>query len=260
MQPNELKALMTKTDEVAFHAYHVEVEVSNRRNKRGQIHCPTGLVRGKVLQNGVKWTEHRLIAVCGDQEYNIERKNGVLVEIDPDDLPENWGVIVGKNVFNKHNGKRSEKPYPHTAVIIREGKKYIHMITSRKAIFSSWGEYSLEMAKREKANQDEIDKDNALKIPQATIMGFTPEAFDDMHVHNHHKDAQKFVYLGREWITTKVKKDSKGETIWKLDNYGYSRTVPEEEVGRIEITLDRANEILSILTPAQKKKLGIPKS
>lgn len=255
MQQNELKALLSKTDEVAFQPVHVEVEISNPRNKRRQIYCPSGLIRGKVLEDGVKWVEKRVIAVCGDQDYAINRKNGVLVEIDPDDLPEDEGAIVGKNYHTKFNGKRNPKPYPHTVVVTRDGKKYIHIVTNRKAIYSSWGEYALEMAKRAKENEEREAREAMLRIPQAHLMGFTDEEFEKKYVNNNGK---RSVYLGRDWIEVSYKKDANGKEIYEKDAYGYNRPIPEEEVGRIQITLDRAHEILNILTAAQKKKLGIP--
>lgn len=257
MQPNELTALLTKTDEVAFEFSHVEVEISNQRNRRGQIFCPTGLIKGKVIMNGYHWTEHRTIAVCGDQSYEINRKNGVLVEVDRDDFP-NWDEtnihISGRKVYFRNGAKTVKQmtPYPHATAIHRDGKTFIRIITSRKAIFSSWGEYALEIAKREKAQKDEQAKRNALRHPQAAIMGVTPEEFGNLYTHSSN---ERNVYLNANWEIIEYVKDANGNDIYENDNYGHIRRVPKKEVGKIEITVDQANKILAMLTPAQKKKL-----
>lgn len=252
MQANELRALLTKTSEVAIRPMHVEVQVENRRDKRTKaIYCPTGLIKAKVLVNGQPWTERRIIAACGDQEYIIERKNGVLVEIDLDDLDKETLKIKRGKVYMA-DGKN---PYPHTAVVKRDGKEFIHMVTSRSAIFASWGEYALEIAKRQKQTDEAQAREDALRNPQAAIMGMTREEFDKRHVNS---SEDRFIYLTTTWNEI-PKRDAKGKTIYEtvvLDGgWKRERAVVDHEIGKFEITLEQAKKILNLLTDEQKASL-----
>lgn len=245
MQPNELKALLTKTNEVAIQPVHVEVQVENSRVGRGsrrfgQIYCPSGLIKAKVLEDGVKWTEHRSISVCGDQDYEIQRKNGVLVEIDPDDMPQGILKIRGRRVFKSS----SKTAYPHCTADRKgpDGKYVIHLITSRKAIFSSWGEYALEMAKREKEEQERQEKYARLRRPQAALMGFE----GDLKFYNNPENRNRFGYLSIDY---------------ERQDYDYVKKeyIENEKrgpsIGHIEITVDQAEKIWNMLTPKQRKAL-----
>lgn len=250
MQPNELRAVLERTNEVAISPSHVEVAISNlrtgRHNRRpGRIFCPTGLVKAKVLQDGVQWTERRTIAVCGDQDYEVKRRNGVLVEIDPDDLPKDKGMkIRGKKVYTAS----SKTAYPHTLVIKRDGKNFIHMITSRKAIFSTWGEYALEVAKREKENDEQERLHDMLREPQAALFGLTREEFDKRFTASR-KD--RLTYLQAEW-RDRYKYNSNGDYVRDKKT---NQPIKLPDIGVIQITIDQANKILNLLTEDQKRKL-----
>jgi hypothetical protein len=159
------------------------------------------------------------------------------VEIDPDDLPED-GIVVqrGKVYAALGAGRRA---YPHSKVVSRDGKQYIHLITSRKAIFSSWGEYALDRAKREKEAEIQKAKYDRLRNAQATLMGFdgAPDFWDWQ------SSRARFGYLNAGY--QKIRKadhGQKGEDI---------------EVGQIELTIDQAERIIEILTPEQKSALTI---
>jgi hypothetical protein len=253
MQPIELKAVLAKTNEVAIKPVHVEINVANIRNRYGNLHCPIGLVRAKVIQDGYPWTERRTIAQCGDQDYEIKRKNGVLVEIDPDDLPDTALDIEwvkhrapGSDPHKKVNSNRFK--YKHATVVKRgDGKQVIHLITSRKAIFSSWGEYELEQAKRDKERAEQDALNDALLNPQAALMGMTREEFGKTF----YGQGNRSVYLGSDYFEV-IKRDSNGHMVYE-DN----RPVFASRVGKIEITVDQANKILSMLTDEQKEMLKV---
>jgi hypothetical protein len=256
MAPNELKALLAKTKEVALRPKHVEVNIPNHRNKRGAIVCPIDLVRATVIEDGYPWVERREISACGDQTYDLNRKNGVLVEIAKDDfLKYNVNIHIsgaGGRVFHKNGKKRISEmtPYPHTHAVHRDRETFIRMIVSRKAIFSSWGEYALDQAKRQKEEDDEQAKYDELKNPQAEIMGLTRE---ELNSYSSRKDGR--VYLGAEWIAVEYLTDEGGNAVYKKDAYGWARKIPTKEIGKIEITLEQAIRILGLLTPKQKRAL-----
>jgi hypothetical protein len=231
MQPNELRAVLTKTDEVAIRPVHVEVEVynprqSSRRGYKGPIYCPDGLVKARVIQDGYPWIEKRTISVCGDQEYEVNRKSGVLVELDPTDLPQLKGSV---------------STYPHTEVITRKGRKYIRLITSRKAIFSSWSEYELEMEKRKKESEHHETRDNRLRLTQARLMGFG----DDTEAVDTKQNRIRFGRLDRGY--EQLRYDQETDKLLPEEQWG--------EMGHIQITIDQAELIWATLSPRQRKLL-----
>lgn len=240
MQPNELTALLTTTDEVAIWPVNVETPISNQRNKRGHIYCPSGLVKAKVIENGFRWIERRPIAVCGDTDYSINRRNGVLVEIDPEDLAKLMEFKIKS--ARLYRGKNTAgDPYPHCDVIKRDDTQIIRLVTSRQAVFSSWGEYALEMAKRQKEEDKKQAKYDRLRIAQAALMGHAGDLkfWDDKGFRD------KNGYLAAEFET--IRYDRNGQYIKDESKH--------KQVGHIQITIEQAEKILSILTPKQKLKL-----
>jgi hypothetical protein len=250
MQPNELKAVLTRTKEVAIQPVHVEVPVQNQqtrgwRGRLGEIYCPTGLVKATVIEDGYPWVEKRNISVCGDTTYAVNRRNGVLVEIDLKDIKD-----YGFKIERVNKVTQAGEPYPHSKVISRAGKKYIRLVTSRKAIFTSWGEYELEMAKREKERQAKRESRDALRNPQAILMGVTREELYKLYVNDYSKPGGSGVYLGADYQEPYIYDDDGNHL--QEENGHYKKGEP---VGRIDITVEQANKIISILTPAQKRKL-----
>ena len=239
MQANELKALLTRTHDVAFEFAHVEVEIRQHRSERG-IYCPSNLIRGTVVKNGQPWVERRVISACGDQEYLIDRKSGVLMEIDPENIPSQRYKIVSNRFYAiKQDGKRFDNPYPHSEVVNRNGKKYIHLVTSRKAIYASWGEYELAMAHRDKQEEESNARRDRIYTTLATIMGIKREELNTSEFKN------KWGILGG--TTNRVDYD-----------YVKGDWMPEAErhiVDIIQIPVDQAEKILNMLTDEQKSQL-----
>lgn len=246
MQPNELTALLTKTDEVALWPIHVEAQIPYiSRNKRGALFCPSGLVRARVIENGRKWIERRPIAQCGDQDYEIHRRNGVLVEIKESDFANHDNFsIVGTRLFLKRSGKRNPKPYPHTSVarLRTEKDRVIRMVVSRKAIIAAWGEYELIEAERTKISKEHEDKHNRLRSAQASLMGFD----GNLNFWDSYAFKADHGYLGANYET--INYDAEGKYI--------ENSKDRREVGHIEITIEQAEKILNMLTPKQKAKLA----
>lgn len=235
MQPNELKALLERTKLVAASPTQIQgvlpYPVGERR--RGVLFCPTGLVKARVIENGYKWNERRPISQCGDQDYSIPRRNGVLVEIAVSDIKNH---LKPKKVTV--NGKRlmiDGKGYPHTEVIELMGEKYAHMIISRKAILAAWNEYAMLEAEREKKQAESDAKYNRLYEAQAALMGVSVKELRSDEFHKKHR------YLNAKWDTAyeykadgEYKKDKEGKRIG-------------HEVGSVTITIERAEEILKLL-------------
>lgn len=258
MQANELKAVLEVTKEIAVYPAHIEVRLPHHFTTRSpkwgrRNYCPTGCKRATVIENGHNWIEKRPVTACGDRDFEIQRRNGVLVEFDRDDFPD-WNEkkihISGNRVLITNGFKTIQHmtPYPHTTAEHRDGKTYIRMVVSRSAIVATWGEYSLIEAKREQEQQNSERKQAELRDPQAQLFGMTREEFTRQYVD---RSGERSIYLGAEW-TEKYKFDSNGNYV--TDESG--SPVVLAEVGRIQITLDQANKILNLLTPKQKKALS----
>jgi len=158
MQSNELSAVLAKTDEVALYPAPVCNELPRTMNQRvrgGALYCPSGMKRARVVKNGVQWIERRVVSACGDQEYEVKRKNGVLVELDIKDVPHKKGVRV--------------RDLPHTKTLFA-GR--VQMVVSRRAIVSAWGEYELLEAQREKEREEERQRVERLR---AALRGLAAE-------------------------------------------------------------------------------------
>lgn len=257
MQANELKALLQKTKEVAVYPAHIETDLPyymTTRGKWGRV-CPGGLVKATVIEDGYEWVEKRPLSPCGDRDYEIQRRNGVLVEFsleddsllvpDPHSFPHQQRAdqisIVGKKVYRKTNGKRVGVPFKHTEALTREGKKYVRMIVSRKAIFAAWDEYYMIEAQRQKNEAEQIERMNKLHRPQAELMGVSLEELHEMHRRHFG------IYLQADYVDT-YKRDPKSD-----------EDIHTGKVGRLMITLDQAEKILNMLTPTQKAKLKATK-
>lgn len=194
MNPNELKAVLSKTNEVAIVPRHIEADLpwmATHRNRQGQIVCPTGLTRAKVIVDGQKWVEKRPVSACGDTDYEINRRNGVLVEyeIDIHDEDGNLVVVSGdphpdfEGMSYMHWVKDPKKPnkqfprdckgkIPHTAISIKpSGKATVRKIISRKAILAAWPEYAMQEAKRAKEAQEAQEKRDRVNEALNRIMG-----------------------------------------------------------------------------------------
>jgi hypothetical protein len=249
MQPNELTAVLNHTNVFAVYPAHVEVDLpyyvnsrASRNGRRGgQLHCPSGMVRATVIENGAHWVEKRPVVVCGDRDYEIPRRNGVLVEFDPDDLPKGAFRIVANKVYTGTR-KGPGASYPHTEVVTREGKKFIRMIIARKAIISAWDEYAMEIARREKEEAEQQAKYNRLRDAQCVLMGVDDPKFmsgDDNKIYR-----QKFGYLSAEY--QEIRYDDEGERLPEKDR---------KEIGHIEITIEQAELLISLLSRNQRKML-----
>lgn len=252
MQNNELKAVLAKTNEVAVYPVNVEDDLPNSTHRlHGQVVCPTGLVRARVLKNGVKWIERRQIAACTTEDYEIERRNGVLVEFDRTDLIKTHRRNL-KFILKNNKIYLDSRPYPHTEVKEDDNGGYvIQMVISRKAIITDWDNYALIEAARQKEHEEYERKRLALLEPQATIMGLSPEEFEEKFVDNDTREYPE-LYLHAQWKEI-PKRDKEGDVVY-TDNT-YRHRVIDHEVGIITITLNQAEKILNMLTDEQKAAL-----
>lgn len=239
-----MKAVLAKTSEVAVAPRCIEANLphwATARNNYGAS-CPNGLIKAKVIQNGYPWIEKRPVTLCGDQDYEIKRRNGVLVEFEAKDLIGRFTIVKGK-VYSGTK-MRSKTPYPHTTVVVRDDLRFVQMVVSRKVIAATWAEYDMIQAQREKEIKAHEEKRNRLLHPQAALMGMTPEEFDSVHGGNR----STCLYLSAEW---ERERDKNGN--YKRDSRG--RTIESNTVAKMEITLAQANKILSLLTDEQKEAL-----
>lgn len=158
MTPAELRAILNVSDEVAIYPSPVSYDMPGwlgQRNQRKQIICPRHLVRARVIADGHHWQETRTISACGDKDYKVDRRNGVLVEFDLPDGP----IQPGGNELWAGTKLTPAKlrRLPHTKVVkvttAGAEKKVVQMVIGRKAVFAAWGEYELEEAKKEKAEE-----------------------------------------------------------------------------------------------------------
>jgi hypothetical protein len=151
MNDAALKAIMKKTDEFAVHVLPISRElpwaVKQANREQDLKACPRGLKQARVVGNGVEWNEITEFA-CGDTQYEIPRKNGVLIEFTTD-KPKNY------------------KGLEHTTV---KGKT-VQMIVSRGAILAPWGEYAMIEAQREQEREREDAREQRIKDAVKAIGG-----------------------------------------------------------------------------------------
>lgn len=247
MTPAELKAIMKVTTEVAVYPMHIEGKLPHSLlTTRRRFSCPLGCKRAHIIKDGQGWIQKFTLGGCGDTEYETERRNGLLVEFDLEDLGDlndAWATMTIKG--NKAYLNGSKIRFPHTTqVITRDGKKYIRMIVSRKAVAGSWSEYALIQAQREKESAEHQAKEDRLRLAQAALMGHegNPEFYDIPKVRN----TCGYLNTGYEKIH-----------YWYGGREGVKRLGENEhfEVGKIQITIDQAEKIWNMLTPKQRKAL-----
>lgn len=243
MQANEFKAVLARTRDFAIRPVPIcnteaTRQASPARNRSGMYLCPSGLTRATVIETGVPWVEKRPMTVCGDRDYEIQRKNGILVEFE---LTEEMRrkqlyTVRGKRLIVK----ATKEPFPLTEVVIRNAKRFLRMTVSCAVVFGAWDEYALEIARREKESAEHAARQNVLYDAQAALMGVARG-----------KLAERDLSVG---YRTKYARKADGSA--KRDKDGNIVELPEQ--GWLTITLDTAEKILAILTPEQKAALGAP--
>jgi len=137
MNKMQIKAVLAKSDRFAITPSLVNQPIPRnlvQASKKGVTWCPTGLTEARLIEQNVVWEETFTFGCGGDQDYKMERKNGVLVEVAK---PEGWT-------------ERGIRDNPLTKLVTRDGQKFIHMIVDSKALIAPWAEYTMVLAARTK--------------------------------------------------------------------------------------------------------------
>jgi hypothetical protein len=246
MHLGELKAVMARTTDVALYPRGIELDHgSDRRGSRsgyGRNYCPIGLVRGQILALGVEWIESRTITGCDLHDYQIKHKNGVLMRVNPADWIKGW---KGDRTTEVRHGEFVEVPDRDGALFM------LDVVVSHKAVWTSWNDYALKMAEREKSIADDVAKQRRLREPQAAILGLTYDELKAQHDLSHNeRNRRGITSLTAEWHDT-YEFDEDGDYARNKDG---SRK-QHGEIGVLQLPLTQVEKILAMLTPTQRARL-----
>lgn len=209
MQANELKAVLGRTDEFAIAPYHVEAELPwnyKQRNRQGRTLCPRGLTRAKIIENGVQWVEKRPVAACGDRDYEITRRNGVLIEFKFDSkLHAGTSITKGELRYKKTKNSKIIR-VPHTEVVERDGESFVRMIISRKAVLAAWDEYTLIEAQRD---QEDKQYSEIRERGENALRGLLGEDYDALRRYSSTRYRPDGYVLDADGQTVRDKKNEK---------------------------------------------------
>jgi hypothetical protein len=142
MTPAQLKALLAEGVK-EFAGYRVQIDGSlpyGLKTYTSVSACPSGLAKFTVIEDGAKWDEVYTFGCGGDKVHKTPKRNGVLIEFE----------LLGEDGNSVTTTEKAWKSYRLAEIVERDGKKYVRLIVSRKAVVVPWGEYALVEAEREK--------------------------------------------------------------------------------------------------------------
>lgn len=255
MRLYELKALIEEKGitDVAIWPLHVQQDIPRAvaAFNAGDALCPLGLTRAQVIDIKHVWIEKRqLHGCCGDNpEITVTHKNGVLVRIAADDLPDGWKV-KGKKVTREHKQRPRDKAKRVEVKHATGDNGDVLLVTTYKAVLTPWADYAKMAEKREREEREYTEREERLEAArQQVLAGITDKKT---------LDGAKGYYLSIYAY------DENDRPIYETGRVrGWQTRVVEREQGYIDVPLERVealNELVAYLRgadPAALTKVGL---